>query len=142
MKQQPPPKGKKQNSPRNKSKQTSNDTTYWMIGLALLLTLIAYIPSFTADFVSWDDGDYVTNNLFIRSFSNFNDFFTTPVQGNYHPLTMLSLAVNYAISGDNAWSYHLLNIILHLLNVFLVYRFILALSKGNTFIAFTVALLF
>jgi tetratricopeptide (TPR) repeat protein len=142
MKQQPPQKGKKQNPPRNKAKQTANMSANWMIGLALLFTLIAYIPSFTADFVSWDDGDYVTNNLFIRSFSNFNDFFTTPVQGNYHPLTMMSLALNYAISGDDAWSYHVLNILLHMLNIFLVYRFILTLSKGNNFIAFTVAMLF
>ena len=142
MKQQTPQKGKKQQPSHNKSKLPANTNTYWMIGVALLFTLIAYIPSFTADFVSWDDGDYVTSNTMIRSFSNFNDFFTTPVQGNYHPLTMMSLALNYAISGDNAWSYHVLNVLLHLLNVFLVYLFIMALSKGNSIIAFTVAMLF
>ncbi len=145
MKQQKPtnlPKGSKQNAPRIKPKQAANTTAYWMIGLALLFTLIAYIPSFTADFVSWDDGDYVFNNMMIRSFANFNDFFTMPVQGNYHPLTMISLAMNYAMTGDNASSYHILNLMLHLLNTFMVFRFVLMLSKGNNVAAFAVAMLF
>lgn len=141
---------------KNKSKETlqaesvksnkeifqSNKLVYLLLGLALLLSLIAYIPAFSAGFVNWDDQDYVMNNQIIRSFSDFGKFFTTTVQGNYHPLTMLSLALNYAISGDNANSYHALNILFHLLNVLLVYFFILKLFPGNLFIAFTTAILF
>jgi hypothetical protein len=90
----------------------------YLIVLALILSLIAYIPAFDAQFVNWDDQDYVMNNELIRSFTDFSKFFTTTVQGNYHPLTMLSLALNYAISGNNPVSYHALNILLHLVNVF------------------------
>ncbi|MBK9220627.1 MAG: tetratricopeptide repeat protein [Saprospiraceae bacterium] len=115
---------------------------FWLVCIALALTFIAYIPSLTADFVNWDDNDYVMNNKMIRSFSDFSKFFITPVQGNYHPITMLSLATNYAISGYDPFSYHLFNILFHLINVYLVYKFILKLSGGSIFIAFATALFF
>jgi protein O-mannosyl-transferase len=114
----------------------------YLIVLALILSLIAYIPAFDAQFVNWDDQDYVMNNELIRSFTDFSKFFTTTVQGNYHPLTMLSLALNYAISGNNPVSYHALNILLHLVNVFLVFIFIKKLSGNNTFLAFATSILF
>ena len=92
--------------------------------------------------VTWDDGDYVMDNEIIRNFDHFSKFFTTSIQGNYHPITMISLAINYAISGDDASSYHLFNIIFHLLNVVLVFKFICILTKDNYFIAFFTALFF
>ncbi len=142
MKQQITPKHKKPQQPNTKQKKASQSGPFWMIGAVLLLTFIAYIPSLSADFVTWDDGDYVVNNFMIRNFVNISKFFTTPIQGNYHPLTMMSLAFNYALSGANASSYHLINILFHLLNTFLVLRFILLLSKGNHVAAIAVALLF
>ncbi len=118
------------------------DYSIWLIGFALLLTLIAYIPSFSAEFVNWDDQDYVSNNQVVKNIFDFGKFFTTTVQGNYHPLTMISLAINHAISGEDPFSYHLFNVIFHLINVLLVFKFILKLSNGNTFIAFTTAIWF
>jgi hypothetical protein len=112
------------------------------IGIALACTLIAYLPAFHAGFVNWDDDDYVVKNFLIRDLSNLKALITTPVQGNYHPLTMISLAINYAISELDPSSYHLFNIVLHLLNVLLVFRLVFQLSKENTLIAFTCALLF
>ena len=100
--------------------QQLNKHPSWIVPFILILTFLAYIPALSAGFVNWDDGDYAYNNIFIRSLSNIKEILTTPVQGNYHPLTMLSLAINYAISGDNAWSYHLFNLIFHLVNCFLV----------------------
>jgi tetratricopeptide (TPR) repeat protein len=114
----------------------------WMIAVTLILVLIAYIPVFNAGFVNWDDDDYVVKNKTITSFSNMGSILTVPVQGNYHPLTMLSLALNYAISGLNPLSYHVLNLILHLLNTFLVYRLASRLSNNSSIISFTTALLF
>ena len=85
--------------------------------LCILLALIAYSPVFNAEFVNWDDDDYVVKNQSITSFNNIREIVTEPVQGNYHPLTMLSLAANYAVSGTDAGSYHVVNLLLHLLNV-------------------------
>jgi protein O-mannosyl-transferase len=119
--------------------QKSNN---WMPVLAVILAFIAYTPVFKADFVTWDDPDYVTNNQVIRSFSNLKEIVTTPVQGNYHPLTMLSLAINWAISGKDATSYHVVNLLLHLLNVLLVFFLVMRLSGRKPWIAFLTALLF
>jgi len=39
----------------------------------------------------------------------------------FRPVTTACLAVNYAISGYNVWSYHAINIMLHLVNAVLVF---------------------
>jgi protein O-mannosyl-transferase len=115
----------------------------WHIPLILIITFIIYIPALSAGFVNWDDPDYVGGNSYlIRDLSRLPELFTTPVQGNYHPLTMFSLALNFAISGDNEWSYHLFNLIFHLVNCYLVYRLAFLLSKNNSIIALVTSLLF
>jgi tetratricopeptide (TPR) repeat protein len=114
----------------------------WALPAIFIATIIAYIPAFNAGFVNWDDEAYVLLNPLIKDLSNFKAFFTTPVEGNYHPLTMLSLALNYAISGLEPWSYHLLNILLHLVNCALAFRLALLLSNRNIIIAFVTAILF
>ena len=115
----------------------------WHIPLILIITFIIYIPALNAGFVNWDDPDYVgENNFLIRDLTRLPEIFKTPVQGNYHPLTMLSLALNFAISGDHGWSYHLFNLIFHLINCFLIYRFVLLISKNNSLVALVTSLLF
>src|SRR6187397_3079046 len=115
----------------------------WHIPLILIVTFIIYIPALSAGFVNWDDPDYVGgNNYLIRDLSRLPELLTTPVQGNYHPLTMFSLALNFAISGDHEWSYHLFNIIFHLVNCYLVYRLAFLLSKNNPLISLVTSLLF
>ena len=113
----------------------------WMIPAIILVTAVAFIPTLSAGFVNLDDGDYVTNNVLIKS-GSLKQLLITPVQGNYHPLTMLSLYINYTISGDHAWSYHLFNLLFHLVNCILVFRLVILLSNRNAIMAFTASLLF
>lgn len=116
---------------------------WWLLpGICLLLAFIAYLPVFNADFVNWDDGDYAYEN---KSFAthNLNDIMFKPVQGNYHPLTMLSLYANYLMSGpEDGTSYHVFNLFLHLLNTLLVFLFVRKLTEGKVWAAFVTALLF
>ena len=114
----------------------------WMPVLCIILAFIVYIPVFKAGFVNWDDDDYVVKNYAITSFKNISDIVSKPVQGNYHPLTMLSLAFNYAVSGESPRSYHVVNLILHLLNVLLVFLFVRRLTGYKPWMAFVTALLF
>ena len=116
--------------------------TKWLILAILLATFLAFLPALGAEFVNWDDDGYVLMNPMVKSLANFKAFFTEPVEGNYHPLTMISLALNYAISGFDAWSYHLVNVLIHLVNCLLVFRFTLLLTNRNIIIAFTTAILF
>ena len=125
------------------TKVNANPVPRWHLPLILILTFLIYLPALNAGFVNWDDPDYVgENNYLIRDISRLPELLTTSVQGNHHPLTMFSLALNFIISGDNAWSYHLFNLIFHLVNCFLVYRLALLLSKNNTIVALVTSLFF
>ena len=125
-----------------KSVQMTREASRWHLPFILILAAIVYLPTLNAGFVNWDDPDYIYNNNVINNPSRLTDFFTVSIQGNYHPLTMISLALNYTISGYDAWSYHLFNLLLHLVNCFLVYRLALLLSRNNSLIAFLTSLLF
>ncbi len=76
------------------------------------------------DFIyTWDDDVYVVDNVVLRELSadNLKTIFTSELGANYHPVTYLSLALEYQLFGDNAWGYHLMSLLLHLLCVGLVF---------------------
>lgn len=71
----------------------------------------AYANSFGGPFV-YDDGPAIADNATLRHFASA--FFPpagTTVSGR--PLVNLSFALNYAISGPAVWSYHALNVLIH-----------------------------
>jgi tetratricopeptide (TPR) repeat protein len=86
------------------------------------ITLVAYLPALSNDFVDWDDADYVTKNPFIHGINKqfISWMFTTFHAGNWHPLTWLSHAVDYAVWGLNPMGHHLTSVLLHGLNTFVV----------------------
>jgi tetratricopeptide (TPR) repeat protein len=93
----------------------------------VLITVLLYAPALRNDFV-WDDSGYVYENNHIRSLGpqSLRWMFTTFRMSNWHPLTWLSHAVDYAVWGLNPLGHHLISIILHGLNTLLV--FLLALQ--------------
>ena len=114
--------------------------------IAIIATLVVYLPSLTNDFiVNWDDGGYIQEHELVHSLSwqNFITIFnpTTFYKGNYHPLTTWFYALEYSMVGESAFLYHLSNLILHLLNVWLVFIFIKLITKRLEVAGF-VALLF
>ena len=119
------------------------NSKYLWSSAILMLTCLAYIPVFTNGFTNWDDNIFVTSNELIRSFSfsNILNWFTKPFVGQYQPLVLLSFAVDYSIDGYNPLVFHISNLLLHLVNTFLVFRFIDLLFK-NTYIALLTSLLF
>ncbi len=99
--------------------------------LTALITFMVYIPALRNGFVDWDDQAYVYENTLIRSIDSefFKYIFTTPVHANWHPLTVLSYAVDYSIWGLNPWGYHLVNIFFHAINTSLVFILTYALVR-------------
>jgi tetratricopeptide (TPR) repeat protein len=83
--------------------------------LAGLAAFLVYSPSLGNGFVTWDDTTYVVRNPNIRSLGRefFRWAFTTPVSSNYHPLTMITLAIDYAVFGLGATGYHVVNTAWH-----------------------------
>ena len=96
------------------------------IGL-LAATWFVYGQTRNFDFVTYDDPDYVTENREIRaglSREGLHYALTTPVMGFYHPVTMLSLLVDYEFFGMKPAGYHLVNVALHAANSLLVFAFL------------------
>ncbi len=115
----------------------------WAIYAVLTLTAVIYLRSLFNGFVTWDDDGYVCKNKDIMdfSFNGIKTIFSSFYVGNYQPLSMLTYLFEYRLFGLNPFPYHLLNMLLHLANVFLVYLFIKKLS-GQEFTAVFVAAIF
>ncbi|HOY32579.1 MAG TPA: tetratricopeptide repeat protein [Bacteroidales bacterium] len=111
--------------------------------ILVLLTAVLFSNTFQNDFTNWDDNDYVTENQHIRSLSpnGLKDIFSVFVSSHYHPLTLLSLAINFKLNGLHASGYIIGNILLHVLSVVFVFLIFLKLTNKNE-IAFITALLF
>lgn len=88
----------------------------------------------------WDDDPYITLNDAVKDF-NLRALLTGFHVGNFHPLTMLSLALEYALVGESPWLYHLNNLLLHGFNSLLVFSLIKKLNKRAS-VALLTALFF
>ena len=85
-------------------------------------TAILYLPVLRGGFVGWDDAGYVVENYHIRALNlTFLRWaFTTYTEGNWHPLTWISHALDYNLWGLDPRGHHLTNLILHALVTLLV----------------------
>ena len=114
------------------------------IGLVLIFTFVAFVPCLKNGFVNWDDDIYVTQNPMIRRLSLKNIrqiFFSLRYSVIYTPLVFISYAVEYHFCGLQPFFFHLTNLILHLLNCFLVFLCFYLLCR-ETIVAFIVSILF
>lgn len=98
-----------------------------MLILIILISFFAYFPVLQNGLLEWDDYGYLKNNPLIYSI-NLKEIFSHNVMWNYHPLTILTLAIEYHFFGLNETGYHAVNLLLHLLNVILVFYTVLLLS--------------
>jgi len=98
-----------------------------------LLTVIIYLPGLYGSFLNWDDNEYVVENFLLRdmNWANIKAIFTDYFHGHYHPLTLISLMIDFRIGGLDPRTYHLTNLIIHLLNTVLVFLLIRKLTKKD-----------
>ncbi|TAH19361.1 MAG: tetratricopeptide repeat protein [Cytophagales bacterium] len=117
----------------------------------ILLVIIVFIvmsPAMNNNFINWDDEPYITKNEVVKKapFSNLEEIFTHKINNFSVPLTLLSFQIEYYFFGLNPFPYHFNNLLLHLLNVVLMYFFIRKLvvspTETSQTTAFFVALLF
>lgn len=90
-----------------------------------LLTLLAYSGVFHNDFVNFDDPFYVTDNNQVRQGLNARTLawaMTSFELKNWHPLTWLSHLLDVSLFGMNPAGHHLTSLLLHGLNVLLLFR--------------------
>jgi protein O-mannosyl-transferase len=87
------------------------------LGLVLAIFLAyGHLCGADAEFFRLDDGEYVVNNPHIHdglTFQSMRWAFTSFDAMNWHPLTWLSLQLDYELHGLSAGGYRLTNVILH-----------------------------
>jgi protein O-mannosyl-transferase len=129
------------------------------IGLALaLLTIATYAPVYACAFVNYDDPIYVTENLHVQRGLTLEGIvwsFTSVEASNWHPLTWLSLqmdidvyntmsTISQMFTGQSTWTAatvcHQTNLILHTLNVLLLYSSLVRMTGSWPRPAFVAAL--
>jgi len=97
----------------------------WLVaGLLALMTIALYWPTTRYDFVNYDDPDYVTANVHVQNgltLAGIKWAFLNPVAENWHPVTVLSHMLDCQLFGLKPWGHHLINVLLHALNVALVF---------------------
>ena len=99
-----------------------------------VVTIVCYLPTLQNDFVNWDDNLYVYENPSIRHLDlNLirSAFFGFHASGNWHPLTLLSHALDYAVWGLNPMGHHLTSVLLHGANTFLVVIVVMRLIEAR-----------
>lgn len=107
---------------------TGNKNLAWLLDIRLLaplaglVTFFVYLPALENGFVSWDDDVYIYKNDYIRHLNGdfFRWAFTEFRASNWHPLTWLSHALDYALWGLDPKGHHFTNILLHSINTLLV----------------------
>jgi protein O-mannosyl-transferase len=123
---------------------SSPKTTLLLATLLVLATLVLYLPALHNGFVNYDDPDYVLANSHIRqglSWSNIAWSFTATIQANWHPLTWISHMADVQIFGLNPFGHHLVSVLLHAINVGLLFL-LLSRATGRSLLSAIVAALF
>ena len=98
----------------------------WPIGALLvvgLVTLIAFWPAVDNEFVNWDDDKNFLTNEHFRGLGDaqLRWMFLKYKMGHYHPLTWVSLAIDFLDGGMDPRPYHRTSVLLHALTALSVF---------------------
>jgi tetratricopeptide (TPR) repeat protein len=105
--------------------RTANDGRI-AAGLAAALAvavLVTYAPVVDYGFVSYDDPEYVVDNVHVHDGVTWRGVVWSFTQGhsaNWHPLTWLSHMVDWQLYGDWAGGHHVTSVVLHAANAALL----------------------
>ncbi len=112
--------------------------------LLVLVSITLYAPTAHHEFLMVDDSAYITENTHVTTgitvsnvvwaFTDFSTFY-------WHPVTWISHMTDCQVFGLNAGPHHLVNAVLHAINVFLLF-FLLQRATGAVWRSFFVAALF
>ena len=100
---------------------------YKVLLICLLLSLSVLVLFWQVqdyDFILYDDNLYVTENEHVQkglSREGLSWALTATDAGFWHPLTWLSLMLDYQMYGLNAGGYHWTNVLLHMANTVLIF---------------------
>ncbi len=118
---------------------------FLLAALLVVGTALLYAPVIHYGFVNIDDPDYVTRNVHVLqgvSWANLAwAFGTDNPAANWHPLTWISHMLDVQWYGRDAAGHHFTNVLLHTLNVVLLFL-LLARATGRALCSAAAAALF
>ncbi len=113
----------------------------------IFITSVTYVNTLKNDFV-WDDVFFIVNNNYIKDLDFIPQYFyeaktyaSIPDYYIFRPLRTFVFALEYKLWGLNPRGFHLISIILHLLNVIIIY-FLISKLTSNRRLGFITALIF
>ncbi len=102
--------------------------TFWIAGAVLLTVLFAYFPILQNGFI-WDDDRYLTENPFLADFDGLKRLWLdVRSRPQYYPLVFTSFWVEYQFLGLDPLGYHIDNLLLHVINAFILWRVLIFLG--------------
>ncbi len=119
----------------------------WRAALALAAimaaTVLVYWPSLNNQLLNWDDAMQVTANPDVKNLSlkTLGNIWSSFYVGMYQPLSSLTYAVEYKLFGPSPFAFHLIDLVLHLINIILVFC-LFKILKTKNWLALSAAALF
>ncbi|MBI2823474.1 MAG: tetratricopeptide repeat protein [Planctomycetia bacterium] len=107
----------------------------WAAVALVGLVVLTYVPVYRAGFV-WDDDQYVTENLPLRSWPGLAQLWFEPgAVPQYYPLVYTTFWIEYHLWGLAPLGYHAVNVLLHAVNALLVWRLLCRLGVPGAWLA-------
>ncbi len=91
--------------------------------------------------LNWDDAIFLEPGNAVLRF-DVAQMARQVVLANYHPITLLSLAIDQRLFGLDPFSFHLTNLLLHVANTLLVVLFVRRVATGGLTVPFLCGILF
>ena len=97
-----------------KPTKVNRDVFPWIVAD---LTLAVFLPTLGNGFVNWDDDRNFLDNTAYRGLApgNLEWMWSTFLMGHYHPLTWMTLGLDFELWGMNPAGYHFTSALLHAL---------------------------
>ena len=110
-------------------------TGYVLAAVIVVAVFVAYSPAIQGAFI-WDDNDYVSENPLITAPDGLHRiWFSVESPSQYFPLVYTTFRIEHAIWGFETTGYHVVNILLHLANAFLVFLVLRRLKVKGAWLA-------
>lgn len=109
--------------------------------LLVVISFLVFIPSVNGGFLNWDDTIYILNNSLVYEGISFESFINLYKFDQHISLVLFSFLLQMKVFGSDPVFFHLINILIHVINVVLIYKLSRNFSKSVN-VSIIIALLF